>query len=145
MHFQWKRGKLSCGSLFQLSSVQSLSSNIYCSRNVQISLKICNTKSKRIPSLADSYIKPPRKSNMGFPSSSGSNAIPLQSRRPRIDSWVGKIPWIRKWQPTPVFVPGEFRGQMSLEGYSPWGRKELDTPERLTHTKSNIHFHSKYM
>ena len=45
------------------------------------------------------------------------------------NSWVGKIPWRRKWQPTPVFLPGR-----SLEGYSPWGHKELDTTEQLTHT-----------
>ena len=40
--------------------------------------------------------------------------------------WVGKIPWGRKWQPTPVFLPGKSRGQKSLVGYSPWGRQELD-------------------
>ena len=34
--------------------------------------------------------------------------------------WVGKIPWRRAWQPTPVVFPGEPRGQRSLEGYSPW-------------------------
>ena len=33
--------------------------------------------------------------------------------------FVGKIPWSRKWQPTPVFLPGEFHGQRSLAGYSP--------------------------
>ena len=38
------------------------------------------------------------------------------------------------WQPTPVFLPGEFHGQGSLVGYSPWGRKELDTTEQLIHT-----------
>jgi len=37
-----------------------------------------------------------------------------------VDSWVGKIPWRREWLPTPVFWPGEFHGQRSLEGYSPW-------------------------
>ena len=47
------------------------------------------------------------------------------------DPWVGKIPWRRVWQPTPVFLPGESHGQ-SLEGYSPWGRKESDTTEQLT-------------
>ena len=36
------------------------------------------------------------------------------------DSWVGKIPWRRKWQPTPVFLPGETHGERSLAGYSPW-------------------------
>ena len=50
------------------------------------------------------------------------------------DPWVGKISWRRKWQPTPVFLPGEFHGQRSLVGYSKWGRKELDTTERHTHT-----------
>ena len=45
------------------------------------------------------------------------------------DPWVGKIPWRREWQPTPVFLPGEFHGQRSLVGYSPWGRTESDTTE----------------
>ena len=35
--------------------------------------------------------------------------------------------WRRKWQPTPVFLPGDFHGQRSLVGYSLWGYKELDT------------------
>ena len=35
------------------------------------------------------------------------------------DPWVGKSPWRREWQPTPVFLPGEFHGQRSLVGYSP--------------------------
>ena len=47
-------------------------------------------------------------------------------------SWVRKIPWRREWLPTPVFLPGEFHGQRSLAGYSPWGCKELDMNERLT-------------
>ena len=38
----------------------------------------------------------------------------------------------RKWQPTPVFLPGEFHGQRSLMGYSPWGHKESDTTEQPT-------------
>ena len=43
--------------------------------------------------------------------------------------WVGKIPWRRKWQPTPVFLPGECYGQRSLAGYSLWGRKWSDMTE----------------
>ena len=50
------------------------------------------------------------------------------------DPWVTKIPWRRKWLPTPVFLSGEFLGQKSLVGWSPWGCKELDTTEPLTHT-----------
>ena len=42
------------------------------------------------------------------------------------DPWVGKIPWRRKWQPTPVFLPGKSHGQRTLAGYRPWGREESD-------------------
>ena len=52
-------------------------------------------------------------------------------RRCEQNLWVGKIPWRRTWQPTPVFWPGESHGQRSLVGYSPWGLKELDMTERL--------------
>ena len=44
---------------------------------------------------------------------------------------VRKIPWRRKWQPTPVFLPGESHVWRSLVGYSPWVRKESDMTERL--------------
>ena len=44
------------------------------------------------------------------------------------------IPWIKKWQPTPVFLPGGFHGQRSLVGCSPWGHKESDTTEQLKQT-----------
>ena len=52
--------------------------------------------------------------------------------RDEFDPWVGKIPWRRAWQPTAVFLPGEFHVQKSLVDYSPWGHKELDTNERLS-------------
>ena len=47
------------------------------------------------------------------------------------ETWVGKIPWKRAWQPTPVFLPGESHGQSSLVGYSLWGRKALRMTEQL--------------
>ena len=53
------------------------------------------------------------------------------------DPWVGKIPWRKKWQSTPVSLPGKSHGQRSLGGYSPWDQKDLDTTERAhmcTHT-----------
>ena len=64
-----------------------------------------------------------------------------------VRSWVGKIPWRRKWLPTPVFLPGESHGQRRLAGKSPWGHKEADTTEQLTHSLSGqgkclcIHVH----
>ena len=51
-------------------------------------------------------------------------------QKTQVQSWVGKTPWRKAWQPTPVFLPGEFHGWRSLAGYSPWGRKESDTTER---------------
>ena len=58
--------------------------------------------------------------------------------RCRFDTWVGKMPWERERQPIPVFLPGEFSAQRSLEGYSPWSHKESDMTNWLTHTRTHI-------
>ena len=50
------------------------------------------------------------------------------------DPWIRKIPWKRAWQPTPVFLPGEFHGQRSLAGYGPQGCKEPNTTKGLVPT-----------
>ena len=55
---------------------------------------------------------------------SGKESV-CQCRRAEFNSWVQKIPWKRKRQPTPVFLPGKSHGQRSLAGYSPWGRKRV--------------------
>ena len=70
---------------------------------------------------------------LGLLGSDGSDGkkICLQCRRPGFDPWVGKIPWRREWQPTPVFLPGESHEQRSLAGYSPGGHKELNTTYQL--------------
>ena len=47
-------------------------------------------------------------------------------RKHGLDPWVGKIPWRKEGLPTPVFLAGEFHGQRSLAGYSPWGCREPD-------------------
>ena len=57
--------------------------------------------------------------------------------RPGFDPLGQEDPLERKWQPTPVFLPGEFHGQRSWVGYSPRGYKDSDTTERLT-----LHFTS---
>ena len=70
----------------------------------------------------------------GFPGSTSGKEPAYQCRRCRrhgFDPWVGKIPWRRAWQPTPVFLPGEFHGQRSLAGYSPGGCKKSDTTKWL--------------
>ena len=67
-----------------------------------------------------------------FPGSTvGKESICQCRRRKRggFGPWVGKIPWSRKWQPTPVFLPGKFHGQRSQVGYCPWVYKGSDTTE----------------
>ena len=59
--------------------------------------------------------------------------IHLQYKIPGFSPWVRKIPWRGKWQSSPVFLLGKSRGQRSLAGYSPWGCKESDSTEQLTH------------
>ena len=63
----------------------------------------------------------------GFPGGSEVKASACNAG----SAWVGKIPWRRKCQPTPVFLPAESHGRRSLVGYSPRGRKESDMAERL--------------
>ena len=69
-----------------------------------------------------------------FPGGSDGKSICLQCGRPGFDPWVEKISWRRRWQPTPVFLPGRSHGQRSLAGNSPRGRKESDMTERLHFT-----------
>ena len=62
---------------------------------------------------------------MGFPGGSVVKNPPAmqETQETRFNPWVSKIPWKRKWQPTPVFLPGKSHGQRSLAGYSPCGYK----------------------
>ena len=73
----------------------------------------------------------------GFPGGSEVKASALQWGRPGFDAWVRKIPWRRKWQSNPVFLPEDFHGQRSPVGYSLWGHKESDMTEQLTDTHSS--------
>ena len=70
-----------------------------------------------------------------------------QCRRCEFDPWVGKIPWRRAWQPTPVLLPGESHRQRSLAGYSPWGCKESDMAEgqssRIPSRKASVNLEGK--
>ena len=58
--------------------------------------------------------------SLGFPSWFTGKEPTCQCRRSEFSPWVGKILWGRKWQPTPVFLPGKHYGQRSLAGPSPW-------------------------
>ena len=68
---------------------------------------------------------------MGFPSDSVVKNLTVNARdgRYRFDPWAGKIPWSRKLQPFPVFLPVKFQEQRCLAGYSPWGLQESEKTE----------------
>ena len=68
----------------------------------------------------------------GFPGGSDGKESSPRCGRPGFDPWVRKISWRRQWLPAPVFLPGEFQGQSSLVGCSPWGCKESDMTEQRT-------------
>ena len=75
----------------------------------------------------------------GFPGDAVVKNPPANAGDARgFDPWVRKILWKRKWQPTPVFLPGKSPKQRSLAGYSPWDSKELDT---TAHTQARIPLH----
>ena len=67
--------------------------------------------------------------HMDFSHGSDAEESACNSGEPGFNPCVGKIPWRREWQPTPVFLPGESHGQRSLAGCSSHGGKELDTTE----------------
>ena len=66
-----------------------------------------------------------------------------QFRRWGFNPWIRKISWRKKWQPTPVVLPGEFLGERSLAGCSPWGCQELDMTERLS--TQSFHITSRFL
>ena len=78
---------------------------------------------------------------LGFPGGTRGKEPACQCRRCKrhgFDPWVGKIPWRRAWQPTPVFLPGESHGQRSLVGYSPQGGKSQTQLKQITmHVQTN--------
>ena len=74
-------------------------------------------------------------SSSGFPGGAGGEEPAHQCRRCRFSPFLGKIPWRKKCQPTPVFLPGKSHGLRSLVGYRPWSHKESDVTE---HTRSTL-------
>ena len=79
-----------------------------------------------------------------FPGCSDCKIVCLQSQRPGFSLWVGKIPRRRKWQPTPVFLPGKFHGRRNLMGYSPWVPKSWTQLSNFTFTLAFTFFPPAY-
>ena len=103
------------------------------SSSFQVHKEICNALCKN---------KDPSQGLSRWPS---GKECAYQYRRYGFSPWVRKIPWSRKWQPAPVFLPEKFHGQRGLAGYSPWGCKESDTTEhRRTFLKHIQHIQTKH-
>ena len=74
---------------------------------------------------------------LGFPGAASGKEPTCRCRKHKrqwFNPWIGKIPWRRAWQPTPVFLPGKSLGQRSLDSYGPLDNKESDTTEGTQHT-----------
>ena len=69
------------------------------------------------------YLFPP--THMGFPDDSVVKYLPTDAGDIKFDPWAGKISWRKKWQLSPVFLPGKSHGQRSLVGYSPRGSQRV--------------------
>jgi len=84
------------------------------------------------------YIYPGTK---GFPGGSVVKNLPASARDMGLIPKSGRLPWRRKWQPTPVFLPGKSHGQRSLAGYSPWSCRvghDLVTKQQQQQTDSTV-------
>ena len=105
-------------------------------------------KSPASPALAGGFFNtlPPGKpfDVYGSPGGASGKEPACQCRRRKrlgFDPWVGKIPWRRAWQPTPVILPRESHGHRSLAGYSPWGPEESDTTKATWRACTGIHIY----
>ena len=63
--------------------------------------------------------------------------LPANAGRDGFDPWVRKIPWGKKWQPTPVFLPGKSHGQRGI-WQAPGVAKESDTTKQLNNNKQTL-------
>ena len=113
--------------IFTYRGVKTTQLRLYCTYTVPSIPFSFNIIYKRFPFFKDIYIYPSQVVLLvkNLPANAGD-------KRCGFDPWVGKIPWRRKWQCTPVLLSGESRGQRSLAVYSPQGHKESDRLKQLS-------------
>ena len=88
---------------------------------VEDKIAICNETTRSVLVLQNHFIVSSGVASGSFSGGSYGKIVCLQCWRPGFNPWVGKIPWRRKRQPTPVLLPGKFHGWRNLIGYSLWG------------------------
>ena len=102
------------------------------------SLKCCLVESSVQPQLIIFY------HSLGLPWWLSGKESFCHCRRYGFNPWVRKIPWRRKWQPTPVFLSGESHGQRSLAGYNPWGHQRVGHDLATKQPLAKYHVCAKY-
>ena len=102
------------------------------------SLKCCLVETSLQPLLIIFY------HSLGLPWGLSGKESSCHCRRYGFNPWVRKIPWRRKWQPSPVFLPGESHGQRSLAGYNPWGRQRVRHDLAIKQPLAKYHVCAKY-
>ena len=90
-------------------------------------IKVKKQKYLSIPELGIHRTIPLKTYKKGAPQWLSGKESTCQCRRHGFDPWFRKMPWRRKWQLIPLFLPGKSHGQRRLPGCSPWGHKESDT------------------
>ena len=98
---------------------------------VEDKIVICNKITRSVLVLQSRFIVPSGAASGSFSGGSDGKIICLQCCRPGFNPWVGKMPWRRKRQPTPVFLPEKFHGGRNFIGYSPWGHRIRQDRETL--------------
>ena len=128
-------GQLDIGCSLSCQQQVLTHSSVQFSSVAQSCLTLCDPMNCSTPGLPVHHELPvyptPNPQIWHFVGASGKETT-CQCRRHKryeFDPCVGKIPCRRKWQPTPVFLPGESHGQRSLAGFSPQRRKESDMTE----------------
>ena len=113
---------------------------------LEIPGRVCSHRPPHHPTSFPLYPPPTLAPREGFPGGSVVKNLPAMQRWRRcgFDPWVRKIPWRRKWQPTPVFLPGKSQGQKSQVDYNPRGHKESNRTEDLStaqySSRGSVHF-----
>ena len=103
---------LTCTAVIRICTSSGWCNNSHCTgRNIELGEDVAYSKPQGLP---------------WWRSDEESSWRCRSCRRRGFNPWVRKSPWRRKWQPTPVFLPGKAYGQRSLAGYSPWAPKESD-------------------
>ena len=127
--------KVLCTHLFVLSALHPHLTRIYASQELKLCL--CSLlypqdleQELRLSRQSSEYLSEFTKGQASQIPRMVKN-LPANARCNRcgFNSWVGKIPWSRKWQPTSVFLPGKSHRQRSPAGYSPRGHKDSDTTQ----------------